>query len=847
VKAQKSKIFGKVKLWVFFLAVIFLSLGIVLLAVRQKQEVRQRAAVSQTDYTQYVNLTQSKQVFMRYPLGRIGLWSRTEGEIADSVTRNIRLYPVVDQTIGKDNVDWRNSIAAHPAQTDITYGSGTPAKGSTVSLAVTPNVALYRYHFNNVSSFGAVGITLGGTAEIHGGLTWSSNLSVIDNQTIKATLVSGSKTTYYYIKFNVPGTGSGSGGQGYMKFSPATTDVIVAVALSQISMSQAQQYFMNEFADFNFAAASQRLKDAWNAKLGKIDVQNADQLTKQQVYTGLYTVYANSVNATDGSPYASYVAAYGSPLLTIGSSVGWAYIGGGYFRAAYDQGRSIYYLLTLLDPQVMTDILHTYQAQYDRDKVLLGNWDPWTPTAWTDQQWGFWGGMFTRANLMGVTGVDYAKAESAIADTFGNANNIMSKSGYLAKGYIPADGGVSNYMSRALDWATDIDGLAKLANILGDSATYNKFIGYSQAYQNNWDAANMVFRAKNSNGSWAPLGNGGFFEGTAQTYGFDEPQDVLGLADLYGDANMTSKISSVLSSFSTDYGFNDYVPQYSYMPIYSNSPSTAQNIVRTKIIPTFNSLNMWEDSGGGDMYYTHNAGELVMAVLGLYPYQAPGAEWAINSPAVTTAVIHGLKDITIQANNNSSSNIYVSSIAVNGAAYPSHFISGKTLISQNTTITLGMTNAPSRIGNMFITGTNGEVLAADTDNNTYLRYQNDPITTTSRAKIYTTKQPTTVSVNGTPLTGWIFDPATSSLAIKGIPAGTVLISFGGSVTPPPLSTLAPSAATLPSATLVPSATPSVNATPSFATPALFCLGLPDTSGKSWRSALHRRSVTLPLS
>ena len=794
MKKQKSIIFGKVKLRVFFLAVIFLSLGFGLLAVKQKQEVRQRAAVSQTDYTQYVNTVQSKQVFMRYPLGRIGLWSRTEGEIADSVTRNIRLYPAVDQMTGKDIADWRNTIVANPAQTDITYGSSTPAKGSTVALTVTPNVAVYRYHFNNVASFGAVGITLGGTAEIHGGLTWSNTLIVMDNRTIEATLVSGSKTTYYYIKFNVPGTGSGSGGQGYMQFSPAATDVTVAVALSQTSMSQAQQYFTNEFSDFNFASASQRLKDAWNAKLGKIDVQNADQLTKQMLYTGLYSVYANIVNATDGSPYAPYVAAYGSPLLTIGSSVGWAYIGGGYFRAAYDQGRSIYYLLTLLDPQVMRDILHTYQAQYDRDKVLLGNWDPYTPTAWTDQQWGFWGGMFTRANMMGVTGVDYNKAKNSIADTFGNTNNIMAKSGYLAKGYIPADSGVSNYMSRALDWATDIDGLAKLANILGDSATYNKFSPYAKAYVNNWDATNTVFRAKNADGSWAPLGNGGFFEGTAQTYGFDEPQDALGLADLYGDSTMTSKINSL---FASGVDYNDYVPQYMYLPIYANSPSTSQNIARSVFLPRFNSLNMWESGGGGDMYYTHNGGEVVMAALGLFPLQAPGAQWVINSPAVTTAVIHGIKDITIQANNNAPNNVYVSSIQVNGQTYPSHFISGKTLIAGNTNITLNMASSPSRIGSMYITGADGEVLSAGTDNTSYLQFQNDPITATSRAKIYTTKQPTAVSVNGTPLTGWTYDPATSSLNIKGIPRGLVLISFGGSVTPPPLHTIAPSGATLP--------------------------------------------------
>jgi len=41
-----------------------------------------------TDYTQFVDNDQGPgQVFLRYPLGRIGLWSTPDGEIADSVTR----------------------------------------------------------------------------------------------------------------------------------------------------------------------------------------------------------------------------------------------------------------------------------------------------------------------------------------------------------------------------------------------------------------------------------------------------------------------------------------------------------------------------------------------------------------------------------------------------------------------------------------------------------------------------------------------------------------------------------------------------------------------------------------
>jgi hypothetical protein len=77
---------------------------------------------------------------------------------------------------------------------------------------------------------------------------------------------------------------------------------------------------------------------------------------------------------------------------------------------------------------------------------------------------------------------------------------------------------------------------------------------------------------------------------------------------------------------------------------------------------------------------------------------------------------------------------------------------------------------------MYVTGTDGEALAASTDNNTYLQFQNDPISFTSRAKIYATKQPTTVSVNGPPLPNWTYDSSTSTLTIKGIPAGNVLVT-----------------------------------------------------------------------
>ena len=104
------------------------------------------------------------------------------------------------------------------------------------------------------------------------------------------------------------------------------------------------------------------------------------------------------------------------------------------------KGRNVYAFLTLIDPSVMRDVLNTYLSQYNRDGFLKGNWDPYTPDAWSDQQWGFFSYFFLAAKLEGVTGVDYRAAEAAILQTMGmNATNMyLVREGFYKYGYIPS-------------------------------------------------------------------------------------------------------------------------------------------------------------------------------------------------------------------------------------------------------------------------------------------------------------------------------------------------------------------------------------------------------------------------
>jgi len=319
--------------------------------------------------------------------------------------------------------------------------------------------------------------------------------------------------------------------------------------------------------------------------------------------------------------------------------------------------------------------------------------------------------------------------------------------------------------------------LAHLAYVLGDRATYQAYSPWGRAYLNTWNPASMVFQARNTDGSWAPA-NTGLFEGTTSTYAFDEPQDALGLASIYGDSVMGSKIAGSYAVPNVPY--NDYQLTQPYLAIWADDPSLSQQVIRDYFLPEFSSLGMWETPpASGSVYYTDNASAEVLGNLGIYPIQSPGAQWILNSPAVTTAVIHGRHDTTIQAPGNSPATPYVSAIKVDGAAYPSQFISGQTLAAHSTTLAFTMTGSPARIGRIYITGTDGEVLSASTDDHTYLRFRNDPLGDTSQAELSSAGAPVAVSVNGAalPASDWSYNSAARLLTLRGLPAGEVLVRF----------------------------------------------------------------------
>ncbi len=723
-----------------------------------------------------------RTTLMRYPCGRVGLWSIDQGEIADCVSRGLRVYPCIGSITNKDNADWRETISGDPSVVNIKFRRDVPAKGSSVALTVTPHVSIFRYRFADTSDYKAIVMT---TVDVPALMSWDSKVlkwtnntfKVLDDRTVEMT-VSGFKkaSVYYYIRFSAPsvecGTLSGSevnwgatlvaGARigGFLKFK--APEVVAAVAVSHTSMAYAKKYFHEEFSRMNFTAAVGNLREAWEAKLGKVEAQGP-ALRIKQLYTALYTVYANIIDVSDNPNYPGK-----GRMLSIASSDYWQYVGG-YMRCSWDQSRGVYPLLTLIDPEVFTRILNTYQMQFDRDGKFAPNWDPFS-----DNKFGsgtFIANIALLAYRQGIPGVDYVKLKDSMMATVDKVYNRD----YFKLGYIPI-GKDKDCGSHTLEYGVQLQGLALLAKALGDTATYDRFFGCRSGYTNLYDASNKVFHAKNPDGSWGPL-KGGFFEGSGADYVFAVPNDPYGILDLYGPENATTAIEQYVSRKSD---FNDYKLIYEYLPIFADRADVTERLVRTTHVSKFDSLTMAEGLWGGPKgcYYTDNAGPLACGILGLYWIPTAGASWMITAPSVDRVVIHGKTDITVESLNNSPANHYISTIKLNGAAFPSYLISGTVLTSSNQTISLSLTGNPSKLGDLYLSSTDGEVMNGGAENGKSLSFEIDPIAATCGAKVCSVVRPASITRNGQSFSDWSYDATSKLVSLRGVSKGTYRVVAG---------------------------------------------------------------------
>ena len=600
--------------------------------------------------------------------------------------------------------------------------------GMTAAVTPTDHGAVLRFTFpsdNGSVIFDGVGpdehssIDVNADGTVTGWTDGGSGLSV------------GATRMYFSGTFDTTpasvGTAAGNrSGARYAAFSGLKGDHVVELRLatSFISVAQAAHSADLELAGKSFSDVEGAAKSAWNERLGVITVPQADATDGQlqTLYGSLYrmNLYPNSQFENAGTA-SSPVYKYASPNLPTSGAAGATatnavvktgkiYVNNGF----WDTYRTVWPLYSMLYPKLADQLVDGFVQQY-RD----AGWTPrWSSPGYADLMTGTSSDVaFANAYISGA--IDTKTALDAFDAGLKNATTVstaisgvgrksLDQSEFL--GYVPDS--LSESVSWGLEGTINDYGLGKMAAKLATDPNTPKdrvaelkadstyLLGRSEDFVNQFDPSIDFFQGRNADGTFQEAANefdpaswgGAFTETDGWNFAFHAPEDVQGLAGLYGgDDKLIQKLEQFYATPETATDVGTYPGQIHemleaasvrigqlgmsnqpshhipYIAAAAGDPSLTQQVVREVTRRLFTGSDIGEgytgDEDNGEM-----SSWFVFSALGFYPLAQGSGEYTIGSPLFAHATVHleSGKTLQIDADGNSTQNVYIQSASFNG-------------------------------------------------------------------------------------------------------------------------------------------------------------------------------------
>ena len=484
--------------------------------------------------------------------------------------------------------------------------------------------------------------------------------------------------------------------------------LLVKTGLSAVSIENAIGNLASENPGWEFYDVLTAANEAWNAELGKIEIDTDNDDDRTVFYTALYhTMVAPSVfndvcgeyRGADGEVHEGDFTNYTTLSL-------------------WDTYRAAHPLQTLIHREKQKDMAQTFLHIFEQQGKLpvwhlMGNE--------TDCMVGN-PGVPVLADLV-LKGFDVDK-DAALKAMVGSAMLDERSMGLLKQyGYIPYDlEPDKETVAKGLEYALADWCIARVAQVVGDKENFDYFLNRSKSYQHYFDKQSHFMRGKDSKGNFRPVTefdplstkhrNDDYCEGNAWQYTWLVPHDVHGLVNLFGSEKaFVAKLDS-LFTIEGDLGeeaspdVTGLIGQYAhgnepshhiiYMYNYVGQPWKSAQLVRQVLREQYGNkrdgLSGNEDVGQMSAWY-------VLSSIGLYQEEPAGGKYIIGSPLfdkVTMNVGDG-KIFTVKAVNNSDKNIYIQSATLNGKRYDKSYIEYNDIITGGN-LTLVMGPKPSKWG-----------------------------------------------------------------------------------------------------------------------------------------------------
>lgn len=636
----------------------------------------------------------------------------------------------------------------------VTFDSGLKAE-----IAPADHAAALRFTFpddnaniifDNVSNDGGLTIdqasnSFSGYSDVRAGSDGATRMFVYG--TLDKPVIAGGM---------LPG-GGGAQVTGYVKVTAgASRSVTVRMATSLISLAQAKKNLAMEIpAKTSFDQVKGAAQDAWDAVLGRVEVEgaSADQLTT--LYSNLYRLYLYPNSAFENTGTAAKPRyQYASPVQTPGPSTptqtGAKVVDGKIFvnNGFWDTYRTTWPAYSLLTPNKAAEMIDGFAQQY-RDGGWIARWS--SPgyanlMTGTSSDIAFADAFTKGVALPDAQSVYEAALRNATTVPPGDPNNSnvgrkgIQQSQFL--GFTPTT--VGEGVSWAMEGYINDYGLAKMAEALAgpaskvDAATKGRykaeaayFLNRSQNYVKMFDPRINFFQGFDANhvptktpAEYSPLDWGGdYTETDGWNFAFHAPQDGQGLANLYGGkAGLATKLDSFFATPEDathpggyggvihemveardvrmgQLGMSNQVSHHiPYMYDYAGQPSKTAEKVR-EILSRLYSGSEIGQGYAGDEDNGETSAWWLFSSMGFYPLQMGDGHYAVGSPLFTKMTVHmdNGKTLTINAPKNSAKNIYVAGLKVNGQSVDVASIDHSS-IANGGTIDVAMSPTPTSWG-----------------------------------------------------------------------------------------------------------------------------------------------------
>ncbi|KQY52453.1 GH92 family glycosyl hydrolase [Lysobacter sp. Root494] len=620
--------------------------------------------------------------------------------------------------------------------------------GIVAEIAPADHAAMFRFTFP-----GEDANLIFDNADDRGSLTLSSETGELTGYTdTRSGLSNGAGRMFVYAKFDRPVIASGTlvatdgekGAKrvnvpGYFRFDAGKQrSVGMRIATSLISIDQAKRNLALEIAEHDtFDEVRERAQNAWDEKLGVIEVEGAtpDQLIT--LYSNLYRLflYPNAAHENVGSneaprwrhavqstpgkdiPAGTTEAQTGAPLAD-----GKVYVNNGF----WDTYRTAWAAYSLLTPRDAAEMVNGFVQHYHD-----GGWVPrWSSPGYANLMTGTSSdASFADAYVKGVEGIDAASVYAAMirnAAVVPPNDNIGRKGMDVAPfiGYTPDS--VGEGVSWALEGYINDYGIANMLDAMAKEtkpilprerleAERDYYRNRALDYVRMFDPSIGFFQGRNTQGQWKSKAKDydprvwghehDYTETNGWGFAFLAPHDGQGLANLYGGREgLARKLDAYFSTPETagypgsygdvihemveardvrmgQWGFSNQVAHHvPWMYLYAGQPWRTQKIVREVLARMYIGSEIGqgypgdEDNGESSAWW-------IFASLGFYPLQMGSGNVVIGSPLFTKATVHleNGRKLVISAPGNNAATVYVDGVTVNGKAWNSMAIPHRVL------------------------------------------------------------------------------------------------------------------------------------------------------------------------